>query len=275
VRYLAGNLLMQPLTRTLLPRYSLIISAVAASAFAFLIATANQPWTAIAAYAGVGLSAAMFWPPIMGWLSAGAEGARLNRKISRFNMSWSIGVILGPYIAGLLTEIDPGLALLAGAGGFAIVAVTVIAASFLMESIRNDSHRDPARNGVSAPDESTPLRFPSWVGMFGAYAVLGALAVTFPLYAREHLALREGVIGGVLLTRALASTVGFFLLGRTVAWHFRRVPIVVPIAVLVGASSILWLGSSLPLFAVIFPVAGLAIAGSYSASCIPWGGRKR
>lgn len=264
--YLAGTILLQPLTRTLLPRYSLIISGVAAAGLTFLVAQSGVLWLAMFAYAGVGFSNALFWPPIMGWVSAGAEGAQLNRRISGFNMSWSLGVIVGPSLAGLLTERGPRLPIYAGAAGFAIVAVSVLVVSIFMESIRNDPHRDPPRSQDRSVDESTSLRFPSWVGMFGAYTVLGALIVVFPIFAREQLLMRESLIGTVLLTRGVASAVGFMVLGRTVAWHFKKVPIVFPIVVLIGAMLTLWASSALVTFAVILPVAGLAISGSYSAS---------
>ena len=44
----------------------------------------------------------LFWPPIMAWLTGGLNDTSLNREISFFNRSWSMGNILGPLIAGTL-----------------------------------------------------------------------------------------------------------------------------------------------------------------------------
>jgi len=264
--YLVGTLSLRPLTRILLPRYSLIISATAMTVLTVLVSQARTLPLAIAGLAAIGLSISLFWPPIMGWLSAGAEGAQLSRRIGRFNLSWSVGVILGPYLAGLLTEVSSRLPLYAGAVAFASVGLMTLAASLFMQSIRTDTHRDPPRNTAREPDNSTPLRFPSWVGLIGAYALFGTLSVVFPLFARDQLAVRESLIGSVLLLRGFALAAGFVVAGRTVAWHFRRLPILVPIVVLIGTSIALAFSETLLGYALIIPLVGLAVAGTYSAS---------
>lgn len=53
-----------------------------------------------------GFSVSLFFPPIAGWMSSGIEGASLSKAISRWNISWSTGTILSPYIAGFLSEKD-------------------------------------------------------------------------------------------------------------------------------------------------------------------------
>lgn len=264
--YLLGNLALRPLTRIILPRYSLMISATATAVFTVLLSRAGSLPLAIAMFAAIGFFMSLFWPPIMGWLSAGAEGAHLNRRIAWFNLSWSLGVIVGPFLAGLLTEVNSRLPLYVGAVGFALVGLTTLAASLFLESIRTDTHRDPPRSAARAADNSTPLRYPSWVGLVGAYALLGTLSIVFPLFARDHLAVRESVIGAGLLVRGVALAVGFVVAGRTVGWHFRKLPILVPTVVLICVSVLLAFVDTLLGFALLIPVVGLAVAGSYSLS---------
>ena len=57
----------------------------------------------------IGAFTASYWPPIMGWISRGFEGKELSHRLGSYNMSWSTGSWIGPYIGGVLVGISSGL----------------------------------------------------------------------------------------------------------------------------------------------------------------------
>jgi len=71
-----------------------------------MMTRATSPWQlmAILPFSGAGIS--LFWPPVQAWLSEITVGGRdqLNRNIGGFNIAWTIGLMLGPVIAGVAWE---------------------------------------------------------------------------------------------------------------------------------------------------------------------------
>ena len=61
-----------------------------------------------------GAGTAFFWPPLMGWLSAGLEGQALSRATGIYNLSWSVGCIISPMLTGYLSSRDASYPLLMG-----------------------------------------------------------------------------------------------------------------------------------------------------------------
>lgn len=221
--YFAGCLLLRPVARRLLPRYSLIIATASMATVMLLLITISNPTIAFVLYALYGLSASLFWPPIMGWLSSGLEGESLGRTISRFNLSWGTGAVISPYIAGALAEIHNRVPIYLAVVLLYSAAILVVAASLYWARIRGDRYIEPApQQDADARDESTPLRFPAWVGLATTYIAIGVLLNIFPVFARDHTGLSKGEIGFVLLVRALVSTAVFVFLGRTSFWHYKR-----------------------------------------------------
>lgn len=264
--YFFGCFLFRPLTSRILPRYSLILSSVLGAGGIGALLLAPTIVAAIAVYGLLGLSVALFWPPVMGWLSAGVDGQALNREIARFNLAWSAGVIVGPFVAGILTEIGVALPVLVGGGLVVVNAAAIALASAFVGSIREDRYLEPRRRVVRGPDASTPLRFPAWVAVVATYAALGAILVVVPLYGRDVLGLSESRVGLALLLRGLAASTVFLLMGRTNGWHFKAVsfplPLVGLLAVLVGLS----LARSVGALVLLIALGGAFVAVSYTYS---------
>ena len=263
--YFAGCFAWRPLGLRLLPRYSLIISSFTTVVLMVLLVMANRIAVVLALYAAIGFSVALFWPSIMGWLSAGLDGTGLSRRISYFNLAWSAGVIVGPLIAGVLAERRLEWPLIVGTVLVAAVGCIVTAASLFLSGVRTDMHRDRRKSSADGPDESSPLRFPSWIGLVPAYAVLGALLVVVPLHTRDSLGLTESAVGSVLLLRGLTASLGFWAFGRWSGWHFRIGPVVGALALLVPLVLLLRAGA-LASYLVALPLIGLTVSATYTFS---------
>jgi predicted MFS family arabinose efflux permease len=257
--YLAGCLSFPPLFGLLLPRHYLL---AATGGMALLLAGligARGLGGLFALYGLSGFLIALFWPPMMGWLSRGLEAQPLARTLRNFNLTWSSSHIVSPYAAGLLLERGQLLPLWTAAGLSALACLCLLAGSRLLPEVRGDREREPVgRQAPAAPDRSTPLRYPGWVGMVAAYLLMGILSSIFPLYLRDALGFAEGRVGLLLLVQAVFSTACFWWLGVSSSWHFRPLPMVLGQAALaLLALGLAFARRFLPLALILAPVGAL------------------
>ncbi|HSV55861.1 MAG TPA: MFS transporter, partial [Magnetospirillaceae bacterium] len=120
--YFVSCLSLRKLTSRVVPRNSMIfMSASAAVIFLAFCLFPSLP-AAYIAYIAFGVIIALFWPPLMGWLSRGLEGKDLSRATGLFSFSWSTGGIVSPYLAGILSEADKFLPFWLAIGVFSLNA---------------------------------------------------------------------------------------------------------------------------------------------------------
>ncbi len=265
--YFMGCFFTRPLGRRLLPRYSMILATSLMTVILTLILLFQGLPLSFVLIALYGFSVSLFFPPIAGWMSSGVEGAALSKAISRWNISWSTGTILSPYIAGALTEIDIRYPVILSIGLFLFCTILVSAASFFLPQIKTDRYQDARPNSVEGKeDHSTFLRFPSWLLVFTVYVMVGVIFNIFPIYAKEQLGISESRVGVLLLIRALFSTICFIILGKTAYWHFRPKLIMVFQMLLAIVLVILLSVNTFTGYALLMPIIGVIVAVTYSFS---------
>jgi DHA1 family multidrug resistance protein-like MFS transporter/DHA1 family quinolone resistance protein-like MFS transporter len=241
--YMLSCHLSRPLNRRLRPRYCVLGATLTLSTFALLIAQAQSLPLTFALNAALGATTALFWPPMMGWLAANAEGHQLNRRLAVFNLCWSAGAIVSPTLAGWASEVASRLPLLISASLFLLDAVLITTAIQLLPGIGSDDDaHERERDPGTAVADGTPLRYPAWLGIFATYLVLGVLLSVFPMAARTELGLRNSQVGTLLFLRALATSLSFLALGRMRWWHFRGWQMVA--GTLCLGTTLLWLAGA-------------------------------
>jgi predicted MFS family arabinose efflux permease len=257
--YLAGCLAFPPLFGLILPRHYLIAATGGTALLLAGLLTARSLPGVFVLYGLSGFLIALFWPPLMGWLSRGLEEQALNRTLRNFNLTWSSSHIVSPYAAGLLLERGGRLPLWAAAAISALACLLLWAAALALPKIRADRERElTGRRDTQAPDRSTPLRYPGWVGLVAGYLLMGLLSGVFPLFLRDTLGFPESRAGLLLLVRAFFSTAGFWLLGRSSLWHFRPLPMVLGQAALAALTlGLSFARSFLPLALLLAPMGSL------------------
>ena len=169
-----------------------------------------------------GFLTALFWPPLMAWVSAGLEGDKLGKATNNFSLAWSSGGALSPYIAGILLELGLSVPIYASMGIFALTGLFVIATRRIAPTPARAVSPSPGTGAEAPRDRSTPLRYPGWLGLFLVYILLAVFFNIFPLFAKDDLHFTESKIGFLLLIRASFSALGFWILGRYGFWHFRK-----------------------------------------------------
>lgn len=265
--YISGCIFIRPLLDRFLPRYTIAVAAFCMWATTLFIPFVNSIALVYILYGLFGFSSSLFWPHLMAWLSRKVEGAILSKTISKFNFSWSVGTIISPFLAGWLSEKSAQLPLYVGSSFCLLTGFMIVGAILAIPGIRSDKETErSSKVHICGKGKDTPVRYPAWVGLFTTYVVIGMVLVIFPVYARDDLSISKSVIGLLLLSRALFMTIGFVVLGRTVFWHFKTLPMIsgqVCLAVLLASMG--FFRSPLLLWFILAAM-GLMMALSYSSS---------
>ncbi len=223
--FISGCIFIRPLFDHILPRYTLVIATSCMCVFTLAIHSSDSLIWVYIFYGLYGFSTSLFWPPLMGWLSQKVEGIELSKTISKFNFSWSAGMIIGPFLAGYLSEKGTELPIYAGSALFLLTSFMIIGAILSLPRIRKDRDTKlPLERRSLEKGQDTLVRYPAWVGLYTTYVIMGVILNIFPVSARADLFMRKSVIGLLFLSRALFTTSGFIMLGRTTFWHFRSLP---------------------------------------------------
>lgn len=264
--YFVCCLLLGPLAAHLKPRHSVVLSMVGMALATVSVMTTDRVVVAILSLVIYGIAMSFLWPQIEGWLARGKEGRSLNRATSSFNVSWSLGAALSPFLTGILLEHTTRTPLFAGILVFLIVGTLVIIATLLVPGIRSVVSEKQNLHSSVTVDASTPLRYLSWAGVLTVYASLAVTLTIFPMHAMDNLPFSESVVGLLLFIRG-GSTVGMFLvMGKTSVWHFKR-PVVMltqvmfALVCLLGTRMVSFVG-----YAWFFFLFGILFAMSYSYS---------
>jgi len=264
--YFLGCSLLRPLSGRLSPQRSLLVAASCLGGIALGIRLVPSLPLTFVLYGLFGYAFSLFWPPLMGWLSMGLEGKALNRVIAHYNLSWSSGVIISPYLTGLLAQHHPALPLALAGPLFLACAVAIFKLPPAPGAVSMRDRQEGAGDGELSRDASTHLRFPAWVGVFSAYAAISVMITIFPVYAQEHLGSSKSQVGLLLLIRALFVALGFMLMGRTHFWHFTIWPILLGQAVLAVLMALMPLARSLAWFIPALALLGLVMAYQNTSS---------
>jgi len=222
-------------------------------------------WMIIAAGGLGGAAMALFWPFLMSWVSGSYEGLELNRRLGRYNGSWSSGGVVGPLVGAWLVEKGPVWPMLA--------AVLCFVVSFLLLGL---ARRDAAQpRGSAAPANGIPeapcdarmladFRWLSRIALFCAWASFAIARSQFALVF-TGLGYSKSQFGAYLTTIALCNFLALIAGGRWAFWHLRA-------GMLMGAQGMVLLALLLVIYGrtlgVLFlsaVVLGVAFGFSYSS----------
>jgi len=167
-----------------------------------------------------GAAMALFWPFLMSWVSGSCEGLALNRRLGRYNGSWSSGGVVGPLVGAWLVEKGPLWPMVA--------AVLCFAAAFLLLGLARRDAAQPRKaatvNGVPEvscdPRMLADFRWLSRIALFCAWASFAIARSQFALLF-TGLGYSESQFGAYLTTVALCNFLTLIAGGRWAFWHFR------------------------------------------------------
>jgi len=211
-----------------------------------------------------GLLTSIYWPPIMGWLSTGQEGRDLNRRLGIYNMSWSAGLAVSPFLGGLLVESSIVMALFAAIvfAALAFVAVTLAHPPEIQGAQRNSNDNSQVFLGP-ASFLLVRFRWMSRIALVTGFTCVGLMKTQLALLFTMELGFSKSQFGTVTAIMWLITCMVFFTASRTHIWHYRIVPsILAQLSVLL--SMLMIIEYSLPTaFFVVAVLMGLGQAFIY------------
>jgi MFS family permease len=253
-------------------RASALIATAGVAAAYVLSGGVGQVKALFAVAALTGLSLAFFWPALQAWIGdlVGHEARALGRALSVFNVTWSMGIMLGPAAVGFLWAF--------GGGGhpsqrlvfysLAVMAVLVAGLVAVIRARRSAPTRraDPAA-GVDhiEPAVARLMLWAARVGLFAGYFAGGAVGSLFPKLGAE-LGYDER-IRGLLVSSYHAGQMVLFALNLLMArWQQQRWPLA--LATASGCLALAWVvwARSPVHFGIAFFIGGLCSAAAYASS---------
>jgi len=194
----------------------------------------------------MGICFAMFWTPLITWLSRFVEPSQLGSVMSRFSIAWNAGAMLGMLLSGKLYEWMEWLPF--GAG----IALFVVAGWFLLPIPSTGYYGKSAglEMPVAGPLVSRTFLYLAWLANFLGWCATAMVSGLVPELARM---LQIGpAVSGVMLFMACASRVSILLtLQSRIGWQTRI--------------------RSLLLSEAVMAVGLLSVAGAHHLFWLAWG----
>jgi MFS family permease len=167
-----------------------------------------------------GMFTAIFWPPMMGWVSTGYEKEALSHRLGSYNMSWSTGSWISPYLGGLLVSI--------GSTWPMAVAAVILILCFASIRFARNPQRDKAiiaaRESNSVLQEFHPnlvaFRWMARVALVTAFVCMGLLRSQLGLLFKFELGYSEATYGIAITVLCAANFAVFTAAGRLHKWHY-------------------------------------------------------
>jgi MFS family permease len=213
----------------------------------------------------LGLVLALFWPPIMGWLSTGYEGPALSKRMGLFNVSWSLALAVSPLIAGYIIQTDPTLAVLTAAI-FMVIA-------FISVSVAPKPENNNDRNAPSHLPEQLEAAHPlnhTFSSMARLALVTGCITIAlfktqFALLFTENLGFSKLQFGIVTTLFCFVSFICFYVTGKTRSWHHKLIPFIAAQLITAAGLLIIVFARSIFSLSIAAMLIGLGQAFIYSS----------
>ena len=206
-----------------------------------------------------GLFQSLVWTNMETWITGGKEGGELTSRLTLFNFSWSFSVGLAISFSGFVSEYSTRLSIWSGCLFFLISALLVASSGKSYDSKEK-------KEDVIEVDYSSPLRFPSWIGVLLVYTGYSLVLTVFPQYALDNLGYSESITGNILLFRGISVTVAFLVMQKVRAWQKGVGPIILSQVVFALLTFLLLAFKSIPAYALLFALYGAVFALSYNLS---------
>lgn len=231
-----------------------------------LMTHAGSPLQLLAIVPFSGGAISMFWPPLQAWLSEVTVGGRrrLIENVGGFNVSWTLGLMLGPPVAGFAWALGYWAPFVIGA---ALVFVTLALLSTVPARVDGGGQAAPEDADEDTPEGEVARRFLylAWIANFASWFGRGMNTVVFPKLGADT-GYSESTIGLVIAALLAGQLVMFALLRTRAGWRYRVWPITVSLAIGALGYLLAWLSHSPGAFAASFALSGFGAGVTYVAS---------
>lgn len=214
----------------------------------------------------VGLSTALFWTPLQAWLKDAGEEQALTRSTSLFNVSWSVGALIGTASTGFLVDWNTRLPF----GVTALLGLSILALLLRYRTPRPEG-RQEERDETSPSIQAQQARKPrhrmmgAWIAVFFVFFAFGHVMVLFPKLATE-MGYTGGDIGLFMTAAGLTRTLAFGSFGQAQRRYGSHRLLIWSKLATVAALLAFFGTPTTPGFVVAFLLLGVGVAMSFSVS---------
>jgi MFS family permease len=206
------------------------------------------------------ISLAGLWPPIQAWLGNGKEGFELSQTLGRYNVCWSMGILVGPLAGGALYGIGNRIP-------FIIAAILMGSICLAMLLFRTPGENRKASSPENPPHQSQARRFlpialtANFAGFFSA----GAVRALFPKLISD-LGISTDILGILLSLIGLAQVIVFLAVSKNNRWEFRFFPLAAVQVLAACGLLLLVMTDSTFAFACAMLLLGTSLGATFTAS---------
>ena len=229
----------------------------------------------IIASAFAGLLTSLYWPPIMGWLSIGYEGQDLNRRLGVYNISWSAGLAVSPFLGGVLIQ-SSLLASLFVAMIFAALAFVAITMAHPPPSprrfpisecrlsiVRKESKNSTGRLTAENRESKISFRWMAGIALATVFTCVGLMKTQLALLFTMELGFSKSHFGAVTAVIWLVNCLVFFAASKTHLWHYKILPLILAQLAVLGGMLIIIKSSLIITFFFVAVLMGFGQAFAY------------
>jgi DHA1 family multidrug resistance protein-like MFS transporter len=248
-------------------RIILLASTLLYALYATLCSLAKQPIHLILAGPIGGVAAALFWPAYETILHD-RDKVETNRRLSIFNVAWTLGVMSGAALGGAFYE------RLGGPAEFGFIAAFLFCDTLYIAWVTRhgippyapipQEERRKEGEGVTIARRKGYMRM-AWIANFAIWFTGSTVNTIFPKLARS-LHITDAMIGVIMASVWVMQLLVFYALSRTQLWHYRIVPMLS--FQIIGVIGILCvaMGGAASIFILAFLLMGAARGLTYSSS---------
>jgi len=279
VSYLIGCITTGPLLDRFNPRrlaqlgsLGVSVSVAALLVIVFLkLCSRNLPYPVILVIITsvfAGLLTSLYWPPIMGWLSIGYEGRDLNRRLGVYNISWSAGLAVSPFLGGILIQ-SSLLASLFVAMIFAVLAFVAITLAHPPASTRRfpiyDCRLSIVReeSKIENRESEISFRWMAGIALATVFTCVGLMKTQLALLFTMELGFSKSHFGAVTAVIWLVNCIVFFAASKTHLWHYKFLPLILAQLAVLGGMLIIIRSSLIISFLFVAVLMGFGQAFAY------------
>jgi MFS family permease len=217
----------------------LAFAALFSAVSSCLLILMQRPWLLLPPAALGGVAAGFFWPVLEAAMSDGQTSRQIKRATGIFNMSWMIGLVVGPVTGGFLYQIHRSLPLAASGGMYAGILLLVCLprameiapwgkafapwgeafAPWGEASAPWRTSRGPERHEAASARKRALFVHLGLIANMTTYFMLGSYRALLPEYTDQVgiTGKRYGFLAGVIYLGMLLSNL---LLMRWRRWHY-------------------------------------------------------